>query len=63
MEYYTRSDKETANEMNQYFNTIGTPFNPNYKKSIKTDRERARILDKPYDFISKNHPNHQHELK
>ena len=52
----TKNSHETANEFNQYFNTIGTPINPNYKSTLQTNRNRVRQFDAPYDVQISNHP-------
>ena len=59
---YTKNDKETAEEVNKYFNTIGTEANPNYCNTMK-NRKTVRRLDKPFDFDPAAHPTHQDELE
>ena len=60
---FTMDDSETANEINDYFNSIGTVANPNYKNERDVSRERARELDREFDFDPETHPNHRTELE
>ena len=50
MAHYTTDPHQNANAINQYFNTIENPSNPNYKATIKTDRKKVREFDMPCDF-------------
>ena len=59
---FTKTDKETADVINEYFNTIGNQNNPNHHKNIETNRNKARRFDKYYDFIPNKHPNYKKEL-
>ena len=61
MKNYTKNDLETAEEINKYFNTIGTASNPNYHNTMK-NQSIARRLDEPFDFNPAAHPTYQDEL-
>ena len=39
----TKNSHETAKEFNQYFNTIGTPINPNYKSTSNQSQSCSSI--------------------
>ena len=47
----TCNDNETAMECNKYFNTIGNKCNPNYKTTLKTNRQLSGKFDEPYDLV------------
>ena len=61
-DHLTHNSYETATECNRYFNTIGTPSNPNYNSNILTNRKLAREFDSPFDIKISQHPNHQQYL-
>ena len=60
-QHYSTDDKETANLINEYFNSIGHPSNPNYHNNCMSP-DQVREFDRPYDFDPSAHPNHQQEL-
>ena len=59
---FTKKSYETANKCNPYFNTIGHKTDPNYRSTLKTNRQQVRPFDAPYDFNPHHHPNHQQSL-
>ena len=51
--HFTRNSKQIANEMNAYFNTIGTKYNPNIINNT-ANRHKARRFDVHYDLNKNN---------
>ena len=50
---YTKSDKETANVIGQYVNSIGTKSNAGYDQQLPVSREAVRNMDKIWDHKPK----------